>query len=105
MTSNLTVLYGFIYFVLCFAAGITSFDLTATVTSPSGVTEDATIEEVEDGLYAVHFIPKELGVHTVSVKYKEIHIPGESFYIFSKKNLKARTIFLFRAEKNQRIFN
>ncbi|XP_059469559.1 filamin-A isoform X2 [Neocloeon triangulifer] len=59
--------------------GITSFDLTATVTSPSGVTEDATIEEVEDGLYAVHFIPKELGVHTVSVKYKEIHIPGSPF--------------------------
>jgi filamin len=51
----------------------------ATVMSPSGVTEDATIEEVEDGLYAVHFIPKELGVHTVSVKYKEIHIPGSPF--------------------------
>lgn len=56
--------------------GITSFDLTATVTSPGGVTEDAEINEVEDGLYAVHFIPKELGVHTVSVKYKDIHIPG-----------------------------
>ena len=57
-------------------AGITAFDLTATVTSPGGVTEDAEINEVEDGLYAVHFVPKELGVHTVSVKYKEIHIPG-----------------------------
>nr|CAD7398073.1 unnamed protein product [Timema cristinae] len=59
--------------------GITSFDLTATVTSPGGVTEDAEINEVEDGLYAVHFVPKELGVHTVSVKYKEIHIPGSPF--------------------------
>lgn len=48
----------------------------ATVTSPGGVTEDAEINEVEDGLYAVHFVPKELGVHTVSVKYKEMHIPG-----------------------------
>lgn len=38
--------------------------------------EDAVINEVEDGLYAVHFVPKELGVHTVSVKYKDIHIPG-----------------------------
>lgn len=56
--------------------GITSFDLSATVTSPGGVTEDAEINEVEDGLYAVHFVPKELGVHTVCVKYKEIHIPG-----------------------------
>lgn len=56
--------------------GITSFDLSAHVTSPGGVTEDAVINEVKDGLYAVHFVPKELGVHTVSVKYKEIHIPG-----------------------------
>ncbi|GLH11660.1 Filamin-A [Gryllus bimaculatus] len=44
-----------------FSAGITSFDLAATVTSPGGVTEDAEINEVEDGLYAVHFVPKELG--------------------------------------------
>ncbi|XP_049804905.1 filamin-A isoform X1 [Schistocerca nitens] len=59
--------------------GITAFDLAATVTSPGGVTEDAEINEVEDGLYAVHFVPKELGVHTVSVKYKEMHIPGSPF--------------------------
>lgn len=54
-------------------------DLSATVTSPGGVTEDAEINEVHDALYGVHFIPKELGVHTVSVKYKEIHIPGSPF--------------------------
>lgn len=48
------------------------------MTSPGGVTEAAEINEVEDGLYAVHFVPKELGVHTVSVKYKDIHIPGEN---------------------------
>ncbi|XP_014206619.1 filamin-A [Copidosoma floridanum] len=59
--------------------GITSFDLTAAVMSPGGVTEDAEVKEVEDGLYAVAFIPKELGVHTVSVRYKEIHIPGSPF--------------------------
>ncbi|CAG5037509.1 unnamed protein product [Parnassius apollo] len=59
--------------------GITSFDLAATVTSPGGVSEDAEVQEVEDGLYAVHFVPKELGVHTVSVKYREIHIPGSPF--------------------------
>lgn len=56
--------------------GITSFDLGATVTSPSGNTDDAEIQEVNDGLYAVNFVPKELGVHTVSVKYTEMHIPG-----------------------------
>lgn len=73
-----------------FCPGITSFDLTATVTSPGGVTEDAEINEVEDGLYAVHFVPKELGVHTVSVKYKDIHIPGEEtshHYIFSYETI------------------
>ncbi|XP_067618137.1 filamin-A isoform X2 [Eurosta solidaginis] len=59
--------------------GITSFDLMACVTSPSNVTEDAEIQEVEDGLYSVHFVPKELGVHTVSVRYKEMHIPGSPF--------------------------
>ncbi|CAH1153671.1 unnamed protein product [Phaedon cochleariae] len=59
--------------------GITSFDLSATVTSPGGVTEDAEINEVRDGLYAVNFVPKELGVHTVSVRYKDIHIPGSPF--------------------------
>ncbi|XP_046806250.1 filamin-A isoform X2 [Lucilia cuprina] len=59
--------------------GITSFDLGARVTSPSNVTEDAEIQEVEDGLYSVHFVPKELGVHTVSVRYKDMHIPGSPF--------------------------
>ncbi|VEN52821.1 unnamed protein product [Callosobruchus maculatus] len=59
--------------------GITSFDLSASVTSPGGVTEDAVINEIKDGLYAVHFVPKELGIHTVSVRYKDIHIPGSPF--------------------------
>lgn len=67
--------------------GITAFDLTATVTSPGGVTEDAEINEVEDGLYAVHFVPKELGVHTVSVKYKEIHIPGNKNKLFREDEM------------------
>lgn len=59
--------------------GVTALDLSSTVTSPGGVTEDAEINEVEDGLYGVHFVPKELGVHTVSVRYKEMHIPGSPF--------------------------
>ena len=54
-------------------------DLSASVTSPSNVSEDADISETEDGGYGVSFVPKELGVHTVSVKYKEVHIPGSPF--------------------------
>lgn len=59
--------------------GITSFDITASVTSPNGICQYAEVNESEDGLYAVHFIPKEEGVHTVSVKYMELHIPGSPF--------------------------
>lgn len=61
--------------------GISPIDLASTVTSPGGVTEDAEINEVEDGLYAVHFVPKMLGVHTVSVKYKDMHIPGNIAFL------------------------
>lgn len=56
------------------------------MTSPGGVTEDAEINEVQDGLYAVHFVPKELGVHTVSVKYKDIHIPGKQNFLKNALN-------------------
>lgn len=56
--------------------GITSFDLAASVTSPKAVTQDAEVQEIEDGLYAVHFVPKEEGIHTISVKYTDLHIPG-----------------------------
>ncbi|XP_014220678.1 filamin-A isoform X3 [Trichogramma pretiosum] len=59
--------------------GLTSFNLSATVTSPGNVTEDAEIKEIEDTLYAVGFVPKELGVHIVSVRYKDMHIPGSPF--------------------------
>lgn len=56
--------------------GITSFDLAASVTSPKGTVQDAEVQEIEDGLYAVQFVPKEQGVHVISVKYTDIHIPG-----------------------------
>jgi len=59
--------------------GVSALDLSASVTSPSNVFEDADISETEDGGYGVSFVPKELGVHTVSVKYKEVHIPGSPF--------------------------
>jgi len=59
--------------------GITSFDLAASVTSLKGTTQDAEVKEIEDGLYAVNFVPKEEGVHIVCVKYTELHIPGSPF--------------------------
>ena len=35
--------------------------------------------EIEDGLYSVNFVPYELGIHTVSVMYREVDIPGSPF--------------------------
>lgn len=57
--------------------GTSAFDMAARVTSPSGNSEDAEIADLDDCQYAVHFVPKEAGVHTVSVRNKDIHILGD----------------------------
>lgn len=44
--------------------GVSAMDLAASVTSPSGISEDASIMETEDGAYGVSFVPKMLGVHS-----------------------------------------
>nr|XP_039265539.1 filamin-C-like isoform X3 [Styela clava] len=54
-------------------------DLTATVENPSGEVEKAQIFESGDNTYSIRFIPKEMGVHTVSVKYLDEHVPGSPF--------------------------
>ncbi len=59
--------------------GISASDLVASVSSPSGKVDKAAIAELEDGLFAVNFVPRELGIHTVSVKYHDIDIPGSPF--------------------------
>lgn len=37
------------------------------------------ISDLNDCNYSIKFIPKEMGVHTVSVKHREMHIPGSPF--------------------------
>ncbi|GIY01877.1 filamin-A [Caerostris darwini] len=59
--------------------GACAFDMAARVTSPSGMSEDAAISDCDDCLFSVHFTPKEVGVHTVSVRNKDMHIPGSPF--------------------------
>ncbi|GCB81686.1 hypothetical protein scyTo_0023019, partial [Scyliorhinus torazame] len=54
-------------------------DMTAQVTSPSGKTHDAEIMEVEKNTYTIRFVPTEMGIHTVSVKYLGQHVPGSPF--------------------------
>ncbi|XP_036366037.1 filamin-A isoform X2 [Octopus sinensis] len=59
--------------------GTSPFDMTASVTSPSGVTEVCDVISLNDCHYSIKFVPKEMGVHTVSVKHKDMHIPGSPF--------------------------
>lgn len=54
-------------------------DLSASVTSPSGDVEEAQVYESGDNTYSIRFVPKEMGVHTVSVKYLGDHVPGSPF--------------------------
>jgi filamin len=54
-------------------------DMEASVTSPSGVTEPCQVTDLGNGQYGIKFVPKELGVHTVSVKHRGMHIPGSPF--------------------------
>jgi len=59
--------------------GTTPYDMEASVTSPSGATELCEVVEVDQCHYSIKFIPKEMGIHTVSVKHKGMHIPGSPF--------------------------
>ncbi|KAI2658987.1 Filamin-B [Labeo rohita] len=54
-------------------------DVSAQVTSPAGATEAAEMVAVGNNTYCVRFVPHEMGVHTVSVKYRGQHVPGSPF--------------------------
>ncbi|XP_052465193.1 filamin-B isoform X2 [Carassius gibelio] len=54
-------------------------DVSAQVTSPSGATEAAEMVAVGDHTYCVRFVPHQMGVHTVSVKYRGQHVQGSPF--------------------------
>lgn len=79
---DISFLLGFVtkYFLLKIFSGTTPYDMTASVKSPSGVTEVCDVVSLDDSHYSIKFVPKEMGVHTVSVKHKDMHIPGESLY-------------------------
>ncbi len=63
--------------------GTSPYDMEASVTSPSGVTERCDIIDIEQGHYSIKFVPREMGIHTVSVKHKGMHIPGELILIYN----------------------
>ncbi|KAK5600034.1 hypothetical protein CRENBAI_011014 [Crenichthys baileyi] len=54
-------------------------DITAEVTSPSGTSQPAELVSMGNDTYCVRFVPTEMGVHSVSVKYRGVHVPGSPF--------------------------
>uniref|UniRef100_A0AC11DSF6 Filamin B n=1 Tax=Ovis aries TaxID=9940 RepID=A0AC11DSF6_SHEEP len=58
---------------------IDSSDMSAHVTSPSGRVTEAEIVPVGKNSHCVRFVPQEMGVHTVTVKYRGQHVTGSPF--------------------------
>uniref|UniRef100_A0A2K5S882 Filamin B n=1 Tax=Cebus imitator TaxID=2715852 RepID=A0A2K5S882_CEBIM len=58
---------------------IKSSDMSAHVTSPSGRVTEAEIVSMGKNSHCVRFVPQEMGVHTVSVKYRGQHVTGSPF--------------------------
>ncbi|KAM6947498.1 filamin B a [Lycodopsis pacificus] len=54
-------------------------DVTAEVTSPSGARQPAELVAAGNDAYCVRFVPTEMGVHSVSVRYRGVHVPGSPF--------------------------
>lgn len=77
ITTSSFLLFFFLFVLRC--PEIDFHDLSAQVTSPSGTTEPAEIVAVGNHTYCVRFVPHEMGVHTVSVKYRGQHVPGSPF--------------------------
>lgn len=53
--------------------------MSAHVTSPSGRVTEAEIVPMGKNSHCVRFVPQEMGVHTVSVKYRGQHVTGSPF--------------------------
>lgn len=79
---------------MCLFPGTSPFDMTASVTNPSGITELCDIVSLDDNHYSIKFVPKEMGVHTVSVKHKDMHIPGK--FLWSDCNLDLINLLYFK---------
>ncbi|XP_052761429.1 filamin-A-like isoform X2 [Mya arenaria] len=58
-----------------------SGQLHSFIRSPSGGHDDCFIQEMDSGLYAIRFIPKENGVHYVDVKLNDTHVPDSPFAV------------------------
>ncbi|XP_035257864.1 filamin-C-like isoform X1 [Anguilla anguilla] len=55
--------------------------IDAKVHTPSGVTEECYVTELDSDKPTIRFIPRENGVHSIDVKFSGSHIPGSPFKI------------------------
>lgn len=58
-----------------------SGNLHSYLRTPSGGHEDCFIQEMDTGLYAIRFVPKENGVHYIDVKLNDAHVPDSPFAV------------------------
>ena len=57
--------------------------MEATLSAPSGKSELCEIRDLPESLYDIKFTPWEEGIHTVSLKYKGLHIAGKPYDIWN----------------------
>ncbi|XP_029017551.1 filamin-C-like isoform X2 [Betta splendens] len=55
--------------------------IDAKIHTPSGAIEECYISELDSDQYAVRFIPRENGVHSIHVRFNGSHVPGSPFKI------------------------
>ena len=55
------------------------FHHTGQVKRPSGKTDIPNITENKDGTITVKYAPSETGLHELSIKYDDQHVPGNLF--------------------------
>lgn len=59
--------------------GTSAYDLCAKIRSPQGESEDVSVKDKGDYEYQVSFVPKEVGLYSLSIRLKDIHILGSPF--------------------------
>lgn len=59
--------------------GVSAYDLSARIHSPQGNSEDASVKDKGDYVYQVTFVPKEVGLFSLSIRNKDMHISGSPF--------------------------
>ncbi|CAL8405192.1 unnamed protein product [Arctogadus glacialis] len=53
----------------------------AKVHTPSGAIEECHVTELDSDQYAIRFIPRENGVHSIDVRFNGSHVPGSPFNV------------------------